>query len=830
MSLIAFAVLVTATLITLTLSTVFCELVLAPLLAFAFVLIFLVAFVVTIIVVLPVLALVSALIFIAINSPAFYQFLNVAASYPSSIVRNVAQLGSQLASIITSTHTLEALHPVVETNPTPIGRTLMTPVSRIPEPPRRFKKRRPINYSGTKPTPPIDPLNNAHTRMAAHIARIRSKAWQREALKELSVAVQKPVTTPAASTTTPLTQDDRVNNVNAPSTLALSLTPVETGPHTAPVDPESDALTEAREQGFESVIVLISPLPLTLTTLTIEVGVETNEFECVPFLTEPIAVAEPSPLSIVSTPAAQTNPYTHLPELQVSSSPLLPTTKQALALTLHPIAESTGHTVTDSLDDWGATETATPTTIKRAGELVVNNAETSLQEHVSTSNWYENLGLTSGKQQTETSIPTPTCTTTRQGDQANQPVPVFTLFPSPTETNPDTVRPDPSASIHDSPAQPSFEAMIPDDALQAELELFVTPAYQDILAEMGLPLDSLVDAPPTLGMSAPIDQDTYFGYVHDVFATFVGDFNPDFLPSLVDDHEMAVLETMQADIGMPLPSDAELFKLAAAAAPAAEEMDWTHEDFPSVIPGPQNENIHSPLTEQELLELDNIFNLATASLPSPIPQASSNTLPITNAVLNSRDSMPPPTDEELLALAGAALAEGMVLDSFPTMDFNANPTNVDMSFLDLSQPESLNHATQSVVADLTNGGSGPSVASSNDLPAFGLVDPASFSQYLDPKELTNMWDELGASLNDWVEQTPGAMNFSGDDMMQTLIDLDALNTTCSSSHTTLNATPIPASALPNPVPVVQPPRKIKKLPLRRTAIENHARTMASLDS
>ncbi|CAE7211301.1 unnamed protein product [Rhizoctonia solani] len=856
MSPIAFAVLITATLfvatnqgqqffesITLTLSTVFWELALAPLLALAFVLLFLVAFVVTIIVVLPLLALVLALILIASTqqtrslcvADVVFQSTPLPATNPSMlllvtlhdpvIVRNVAQLGSQLASIITSIYTLKAvikLHSVVETKPTSIARSLH--LFQL-EPPRRFKKRRPINYSGTKPKPPIDPLNNAHTRMAAHIARIRSKAWQREALKELSVAVQKPVITPAASTTTPLTQYDRVNSVEAPSALPVSPTPVEVDPHTAPVDPESDALAEACEQVFESVTVPISPSPLARTTLTIEVGVETNEFECVSFLTEPIAVAEPSPLSIVSTPATQTNPYTHLPELQVFKSPLMPTTKQALTLTLHPIAESTSHTVTDSVDVWGATETATSTTIERAGKLVINNAKTSVQEHVWTSNWCENLGLTSGKQQTETSILTPTYTTTRQGDQANQPVPVFTSFPSPTEA-----QPDPSASIHDSPAQPSFETMIPGDTLQAELELFATPTYQDILAEMGLPLDSVVDAPPTLGMSAPTDQYTFFGHVHDVFgaATFAGDFSLDVLPNPADDHEMAVLETMQADIDMPLPSDAdlELFKLAAAAL-AAEGMDWAHDDFPLAISGPRNENIHTPPTKQELLELDDIFNLATASLPSPTPQASSNTLLITNTVPDSRGSMPLPTDAELLALAGAALAEGthsMALDNFPTTDFNTNPTNIDMSFLDLSQLELLNDTTQSIVADLTNGGPRPSVASSNDRSAFGLVDPTTFGYYLDPKELTNMWDELGASLKDWVEQAPGAMNFSGDHMMQTLMEFDALNTPCSPSHTILSTTLIPASATPTPVPVVQPPRKIRKLPLRRTAIKNHTLT------
>ncbi|KAJ1308257.1 hypothetical protein OPQ81_003972 [Rhizoctonia solani] len=86
-----------------TLSFVFWEFVVAPLLALIAVPFVLIVVALTAIVVLPVLGLVVAWILIAVNSPIFCRFLDSIASYSSLLVENVAQLCVWVASTRTPT-------------------------------------------------------------------------------------------------------------------------------------------------------------------------------------------------------------------------------------------------------------------------------------------------------------------------------------------------------------------------------------------------------------------------------------------------------------------------------------------------------------------------------------------------------------------------------------------------------------------------------------------------------------------------------------------------------------------------------------------------------
>ncbi|KDN35363.1 hypothetical protein RSAG8_11637, partial [Rhizoctonia solani AG-8 WAC10335] len=794
MSLTVLVVLATATLfvaasqaqqlldsITSTLSIAFWEFVVAPLLVLAFAPIFLVLFTLTAIVVLPVLALVAALVLIAANSLIFHSFLSVVAGYSSSLVKNVARLRSQLASIRTSTHASKVEpHPALETEPAPINDTLVTHIPQPSVEPRQFKKRRPINYSGTRPPLPIDPLNDAHTRLTAHIARIRSKAWKTEALKSFSVLVQESALTPVATIATRSTQDDQINISTSPT----SLTPVETDLPTAKVNLDLEALIENREQEPESTVTPIPPLSLSETTSIIEAGIETTELEHPSSPTEPVAEVEPSTLSTVSVPNIQADPYAHPAEFLVPDSPPLPTNEPNSTPSPHPNAEPIVHNVTDSTVDQNTAETVDSIITEHTGELAVNDAEVSARQQRASNLWL-NLRLMGPEQQSD--IPLSTPTPTPQADATNPPELLSTgATPSPAGTGPDVARSDLLTLVHDFPTQPFLDAIIPDDVLQAELELLATPAYQDTLAKMGLSLDGLVDALPTLGMSAPptIDRGSQFAYIHNVFgpATSTSDIGSTFISNPTDHDGMPGLDATQVDTDMLLPSDAELLELAAAAL-ATDGVHWAHDFMPLVAPGPQNEHLLAPLTDQELLELDHFLQLTAASLAPVAPQTPNGTPPAAD-IFNPEPALLP-TDQELLALAGAAIAEGtagMVLDDYAVMDFNLNLADTDMLFLDPSQLEQLDQATQSVIADLTNEALELSgMTNPNDLSAFDLADPSTSDHHFDPSELARMWGELGASLEDWVGQVPGAMDFSEEDMMRMLMEFDALDATCSPS-------------------------------------------------
>ncbi|KAG8759432.1 hypothetical protein FRC11_001929, partial [Ceratobasidium sp. 423] len=334
---------------------------------------------------------------------------------------------------------------------------------------------------------------------------------------------------------------------------------------------------------------------------------------------------------------------------------------------------------------------------------------------------------------------------------------------------------------HDSPNHPSLAGPTPDDTFQAEMELFATPAYQDTEME---PLDGHVDAPPTFGMSAPntVDQGFQLGYTNNLSgtATVAGEHGLALAPNPwpFDNHGASGPDTMQVDRNTPPVSDAELLELAAAAM-TAEGMEWVHDTLSSGTSGPSNQNTFAlPLSDQELLELDNALQLAAAS---SVLQTSNDTLTTTNTHPNLEDSAPLPTDDELLELAGAAMAEdtaGMVPDNNTSIDFNLNFADIDMSFLDLSQLELPDQATQSVMGNFTNQVPNPSGAlNSNELYTFNLADLPNSVHHIDPNEFARMWDELGASLKDWAGQFPGATDFSEDDMMRMLMELDAVDTT-----------------------------------------------------
>ncbi|EUC56290.1 transmembrane protein, putative [Rhizoctonia solani AG-3 Rhs1AP] len=739
----------------------------------------------TAIIVLSVLELVVALLLIAVNSLIFRQFLNSVAAHSS---RKSA-----------------APYTALQTKSAPINNALVTSIPHPPVQPRRFKKRRPINYSGARPTPTIDPLNNPHTRLMVHIARIRSKAWRTDALKEASAPMLEPMLIPVAPAVTPLPQDDQVHNIETHFVSVVSSTLVETDLLAPRVSVKSNAVTEGQElEELVSIATHDSPLSLPGTSSKLEAGIETTGLGRSSSPASPDIETESSPFSALSVPNAKLHDSYHT-DLASDSRPL-PGNEQGPTLHLDLTAKVNRHTVRVSMVGQNTAETVTSIIPECAGELVVNDTGVSAAEHVCPSNLSLTLRLMGPEQQFDIPRPTPTL----QSD-----TPVFTVTTPPsTGANSDTAPLDLPTLVYDLPAQPPATT-IPDDILQAEMEMLAMPTYQDILAEMGQFFDGLVDAPPTLGTSAPttVDQDSQLGCMRNISGTdaFNSDIGSNLIPDPIDDHEMFGLDTTtQAD--MALPSDAELLQLAAAAL-AAEGMDWVYDAAHPVATGPQNESAPTPLTDQELLELDIFLQMATDSL---IPHASNETSPATNTILDSETSAILPTDDELLMLAG--------LDDYNAMDFDLIPgTNM---CLDPSQLEPLDQATQSTITDLTNEVLGPSgMFNPNDLPTFGFTDSSSSGPQFDPNELAKMWDELGASLKGWVGQVPGAMNFSEEDMMRMLLEFDALDATCSPLHMTANKTCTSTSI--NPAPAVRPRRKFKKLPLRRTAIVNHARAMMS---
>ncbi|KAL5637261.1 hypothetical protein ACGC1H_001038 [Rhizoctonia solani] len=717
------------------------------------------------------------------------------------------------------------LYPTLEAQPTPINDTLVTSIPQPLVQPRRFKKRRPINYSGARPAPTIDPLNNAHTRLTAHIARIRSKAWQTEASKEASTPVPELVPIPVTPVATTLPLNDQVGSTKTHSGSTIPSTLVGTDLLAPRVNVKLNALTEAQEQEeLVSIATLDSPLSLPGTSSKFEVGIETTGLECTSAPDAPVIETESLPLSTAFVSNTKPDSYAHHTDL-VSDSRPIPTNEQGPTSSLDLIVKATSHSVTVSMVGQNTAEIVTHTIPEFVGELVVNDTTVSTAQHVCPSYLSSTLRPMGPEQQFD--IPPPTPTTPPQSDKPVLPV----TAPSSTQANSNTTPPDLSTFVCDLPAQ-TPATTIPDDILQAEIEMPVAPAYQDILTEMGLFFDGLVDAPPTLGTSAPttVDQDSQLGYMRNMSgaAAFTSDIVSTFLPDPIEDYEMFGLDMTQVDVDMTLPSDAELLQLAAAALDA-ERMDWSHDAVHPVAAGPQNENGPAPLTDQELLELDIFLQMAVDLLAPLIPEISNETFPTADTILDSEALTILPTGDELLTWAGAAIAEstGMVLDDYISMDFDLNLTEADM-LLDPSQLEPLDQATQSMIADLTNEVFGPSGAyNPNDLSPFGFADSSSSDPQFDPSELAKMWDELGASLKDWVEQDPRAMNFNEEDMMRMLLEFDALDLTCSPLHMTANKTSTSTPALLGHAPAVQPRRKIKKLPLRRTAIENHARAMMS---
>ncbi|KAJ1308259.1 hypothetical protein OPQ81_003974 [Rhizoctonia solani] len=267
--------------------------------------------------------------------------------------------------------------------------------------------------------------------------------------------------------------------------------------------------------------------------------------------------------------------------------------------------------------------------------------------------------------------------------------------------------------------------------------------------------------------------------------------------------------------------DNHLDSLSAIPIPSFTQVD---------LPGPYTHNLSTlPAINQKSFVLD-----AFQSTPvpqAPIPHMPIDTLATANTYPRPQVSASLPTDEEILELAAAAMAEdmaGMTLDNYASIDFDLlNFPNNDTTLMDPSQLELLDQATQSIIADLTNKTVEPSgMLSSNHLSSYGLTSLSHYA-HIDPNELTKMWNELGTSLKNWFGQVPGAMDFSEEDMMRMLMDFDALDTTCSPSYMILDKTwtPIPVPAIPNPVLEAQSTRKIKNLPLRRIGTENHAQAV-----
>ncbi|CAE6510968.1 unnamed protein product [Rhizoctonia solani] len=805
-----------------TLSVIFWELVVAiPLLAFVFIPLCLVTTAIVVVIILPILASVVVLVFItvSVDSPIFHQILNFVVRCSSLFIQDVAQLVARVASIMASIHIsklIAKLRHMLKIEPTPINPPT-TPIPVLSGEPRRFRKRRPIKYSGAKPTLPLDPRNDASTRLAARIARIQSGSWKVEALKKASISVQD--SEPTVTATTAPTQDNQEASLDTlPSVASTHLTLAEGDLPIAQVNFQSDTITDAHDRDPELVITPASPpLPPALpphTTPGVEIGVSVTELERPLSPIERVVAVEQQTLSLNSIDDIQANSYTNLTELLVLDSPAPSIIEHSSPLP-QLISEPVNSIVTGLVVDQDIIETtASIAAENNIAQYTVNDT------HVFASEQHFEVA--------PTFVP--------QGDELNH----SKLMSTETTTSSvamepyvNSTQPDQSPPAYDLPNQPSLVGLILDDILRAEMELLATPAYQDSFTETE-PFDGHVDAPPSQGMSAPntIDQGSQFGYMQNMsgVATFTSDLGLTFAPNAVENHGMPGSDPMQADHDAPFPSDAELFELAAAMIP--EGMDWFHGTLSSGTFRSFIEDTPAPLLSgQELLELDNALQLAAASF---VPQTPNDPLTTTNTHLNPEYSTPFPTDDELLELAGAAMFEDMTgtPNTNAFLDFDLNFTDTDMLFLDSSQMELLEQATQSVMASLTNQAPNPSGALNLSEPSsFNTTDPFNYAQHTDSNELARLWDELGASLKDWAGQVPDAMDFSEDDMMRILMEFDAVDTTCSPSHMVLNTTPAlistPASTFTplNPAPAAQPARKIKRLPLRRTAIENHARMM-----
>ncbi|KAH7344165.1 hypothetical protein B0J17DRAFT_625729 [Rhizoctonia solani] len=767
------------------LSIAFWELIVAPLIVLATLPFILLIVIPTCIVILAALALTVALGLIVV------------------IIERVARLRSQLASIKTSIHASKsAARTTLETKPQPNRHVSVTPISVSFKEPRRFKKRRPINYSGAKPTLPLDPRNDAHTRFTAHIARIRSKAWHLETLKESASPVQEGTPTSVATIATPPTPDERVvTSVETPSAVLICPTPPEiTNPPTERRNVESSALTKALEEPKPIADTTSSLSRLQASIDEVQKESESAELEyplSPPNSEHPVAAVESS----TPAPNITTGPYASPIESPVPNSPLLSTNDPSSSLPSHPIAEPAGHAIVEQAVDQNTMETITST-------ITDSSFMSIMEQHLS------NIRASSPTSQDggETNLFNLTFNETSLSSTI--------LF---TVTEPDATQFDPSALIHNIPNQPMPNMAISDEILQTEMDIVATPTYHDMLTEMEL-FDGFVDAPPTFGMSAPstVDQGSQPGYMHNTSgaATFTSGSILALVPNSVDNYGMFGSDIGQVDTSIPLPSDEELLELAAAAL-ATEGMDWVEDTLHSGTSALHNANLPAlPLTDQQLLELDSTLLLDGASLAPPAPHTS-NRPETTNAYINPNVSTPL-TNDELLVLAGPTIDDGaawMVTNSDSSIgfDFDLNTTDTDLSFLDSSLLEPLDQATQSTGTDLTHRVLGPSgLPGSYDPTTLGLADPFNPGLQHDPNELARMWDEFGASLQGWVGQIPGAMNFSEEDIMQMLIEFDALETTCSPSHMTLNQISTYTTTPSNPAPSAHPPRRIKGLPLRRT--------------
>ncbi|CAE6373267.1 unnamed protein product [Rhizoctonia solani] len=731
-----------------TTSFLFWELIVGPFILLIFCPLLFVATVLTLTVTLPVAALVLTLVTTTFSTSPFYRFLNLVTTLFSLVGRTVAGLGARAASTITSPSTLGVM-PLFEHKrdfvfiPKVHGHPISS--EQLETPIYFLKKRRPINYSRSRRSIPLNRLDVTYARLTAHIERVRSNNLQTESSKAPTAVARGPTLASVTDATPPTTQGNKSADIVISSPVLASSSIVEANVRTAEPRVEPSTLDETLEQEYEQSDTPIPASPQLSEATAIEVKINLTNIERAPSpanCERPVSVSETPMLPEQDVTIALPLPETHSKsvtevEREVNSAPIstfthtesfsttakllvactvpvydiaidtfTPPTEQAISFYSTPLTEeqhiSLPYYVSEPVDHTTAglifkqhnpavtNHIVTETSIANGSDAATSNHTDNLQQH--------NISMSTPPRSTEVAQPDST---------SSQAIHLFFDTESYlTQTN----QPLLDGVLCD---QSSSGLLIPDDLLQTAMEMITTPEFQDALTEIGQLVDSLVDAPPTSGMSAPLNVDE------------------------------------QSQLHMCTSPD------------------------------------HSPVAL--------------------------------------------PTDEELLTLAAAAIAEnvdGTILVDQGLTIFDPNSTNTGISSLDSSQLELLDHATRLVMADLdlscrTPGSSG--TPSLNNLTTLDFVDTSGSELHTDPNELARMWNDLGASLQDWAAQVPGAMDFSQEDMTRMFMELGALDTICSPVHIPIEHMFMPV--LPIPAPTIQP-RRIKKLPLRRR-FQNNAQARAA---
>ncbi|KAF8716526.1 hypothetical protein RHS02_09889, partial [Rhizoctonia solani] len=778
----------------------FWELIVFPLLT-VITLPFLFAFIIIIMIAaIPFVALVLTSVATSVSPSHFHWILELAIGMVSSINRKVACFAASTApvsKIIHNPNKLPLPDRKLASEPTLINHEPPTPPMKTETTHIISKRRRPINYSRSQCSIPLDRLDDTYARLNAHIVRFRSNNFRFKPSKEhTNIARVFTPTTLINTAVAPNCQNQVVDIVTSSPELIDS--PVIQN-NVATLEPniefgDFEGVNRQKHDQDNALNKVLPEAPETPPVVSdtecashhsdhqptdiLETSTSVNQDAILPLSS---AITYPQPIAEAKIQADFTSTFTAPHTEQKAPEP-------AGDITNESFTDPSGPRNTDSCVTGIKTSFDAPTSVI---------SENQLDARVFTSY------LTA---------------------EATEPNSIFTqTIPSSAKTESHIIPNDRayfnSPPLDRGPPSPS----VSDDILQGMTEVVSVPKLQEPQAGTEPFVDDFVEAPSILDISAPmyVDELTQLGFTYDPLGT--NHLDSTLVPGPTGD----CLSTVYMDHDPSSSSDADFLELAAATL-AAEGMDWDLTlATPSASGSASSEDmLAQPPTDMELLELDTLLNIAGLSHYTTIPQ----TLDTISQEINtsSEDTlMTVPTDEEFLALAGAALSEEVIrtgISDFDFTDIDMNPANINTPFLDASQLQLLDQAALSIIDDLSNGILDlPGTSDSNEPTYLEFNDSASGS-YIDPDELARMWSDFCRAHYSGDTPNPDVVGYIEEDIAQGPITVGVTDTACSSTHTLVNEACPPAIA--TSVSTLQT-RKIKGLPLRRRAIENNARSLAS---